>query len=300
MSNAGRTRPDCRVCKHLEATGNHRNGLFKDNLDNYPTHCPRWAEMDFEHRENIIKELGMCLKCLNPRYTLKNKADRLRHERDECSLAKRKRKNKYTCLNEECFLHWWVCTEHRDENRPLFETHAKELIKKRQNIVFAHPCISDPGVKHWHSNTPSKKINIAQPGPDNHTPKLGHNLADILTPIGPQGHSLPDPTQPLTPVPTAHQASRFTDVTNDVIPDDGLELPVMLPRPEDLTTVDVFTMIAAFTRGLLDHWNTHGHLPLAIQNTPFGEDTPAGLSRLAYKSLHKITVFLYIHTLSIH
>jgi hypothetical protein len=127
--------------------------------------------------------MGMCLKCLNPRYTLKTRAERSKHEQNECSVAKRKRKNKYTCLNEECVLHSWVCPLHRDENRPLFETHAKEFIEKRQNIIFAHPCISDPGVKHWHSNTPSKKTNIAQP-------TLGHDLADILTPIGPQGHSL--------------------------------------------------------------------------------------------------------------
>jgi hypothetical protein len=209
--------------------------------------------MDFEHREQIIKDMGMCLKCLNPRFTLQTRAERSAHEHNECSVAKRKRKNKYTCLYEECLLHSWVCTLHRDENRPLLETHAKEFIKKRQCIAFAHPGIAGPGVKHWHSDTPCKRSNIAQP----------------------------DPNQPLTSVPTAHQASRFTDVTNDVIPDDGLKMPVMLPRLEDLTTVDVFTMIATFTRGLLDHWNTHGHLPLAIRNTPFGEDTPAGISRLA-------------------
>jgi hypothetical protein len=45
----------------------------------------------------------------------------------------------------------------------------------------------------------------------------------------------------LSPVPTAHQASRFTDVTNDLeanndtIPDDGLEMPVILARLKNLT-----------------------------------------------------------------
>jgi hypothetical protein len=247
--------------------------------------------MDFEHREQIIKDMGMCIKCLDPRYTLKTRAERLKHEQNECSVAKRKRRNRYICLNEECFLHSCVCTLHRDENQPLFETHTKEFIKKRQTIVFA-----DPGMKHWHSNTPSKKFNIAQPGPDNHTPKPGHDLADILTLICPQGYSLPDPTQHLTPeylspVPTAHQTSRFTDVTddlggaNDIIPDDGLEMPVMLARIKNLTTEDVISIIAAFKRGLLNQWNAHGHLPLAIQNTPFEEDAHAGL-------LPKITILL--------
>ena len=36
----GRTNPDCRVCKHLEATGNHRSGLYEGHFDDYPTHCP--------------------------------------------------------------------------------------------------------------------------------------------------------------------------------------------------------------------------------------------------------------------
>jgi hypothetical protein len=214
--------------------------------------------MDFEHRELIIKDMGMCLMCLNPRYTLKTRAERSEHEQNKCSVAKRKRRNRYTCLYEECFLHSWVCTLHRDVNRPLLETHAKGTIKKRQYTAFAHPGISSPGVKHWHSNTPSKKFNIAQHGPNNHTPKPGHNLADILTP------------ECLSPVPTAHQASCFTDGTNDITPDNSLEIPVMLARPENLTIEDVIAIIAAFKRGLLDQWNTH-----------FEEDAPAGLSQLA-------------------
>jgi hypothetical protein len=143
-------------------------------------------------------------------------------------------------------MHSWVCTLHRDENRPLFETHKREFIERKQHILFAHPCISDPGVKHWHSNAPSKKTSIAQPGTDNHKPKPGHNLPDLLAPLGPQGQPLANPTLSLTPeclspVPTAHQASRFTNVThdleaaNDVIPDDGIELPVMLARLKNPT-----------------------------------------------------------------
>ena len=115
----GRTNPDCRVCKHLEATGNHKNGLYVGHFANYPTHCPLWAAMDFENREKIIWDMGMCSKCLNPRYTMHSRPQRKLHETNECSVAKRKRKNKFTCLNEECFVHSWVCNKHRDENRPL-------------------------------------------------------------------------------------------------------------------------------------------------------------------------------------
>jgi hypothetical protein len=81
---------------------------------------------------------------------------------------------------------------------------------------------------------------MARRGPNNHAPKRGH-----------------------TPVPSAHQTNHYTDVANDIIPDDSLKRPVMLSRIEDLTTVDMFATVAAFTRGLLDYWNTHGHIPLA-------------------------------------
>jgi hypothetical protein len=49
---------------------------------------------------------------------------------------------------------------------------------------------------------------------------------------------------------------------------------------EALATVDVVTRIAAFTKGLLDHWNTHGHLPVALQPTSFGEGAPTSLDHL--------------------
>ena len=96
----GRNHSDCRICKHLEISGNHRSYLYESHFSNFPTHCPRWAEMDFENRAKIIKEVGICTKCLNPKYTSKSKADRTKHIQRECSVASRKRKNKYTCLNE--------------------------------------------------------------------------------------------------------------------------------------------------------------------------------------------------------
>jgi hypothetical protein len=155
-------------------------------------------------------------------------------------VAKRKKRNKYTCLYMECFLHSWVCTLHQDTNRPLLDSHAREFIKKRQYSAFVHPGFAGPGVKHWHSDDSCKGSTT---------------------------------DQPLTSVTTDHQASRFED--------GGLKSPMMLPRPEALTTVDVFTMIATFTRGLLDHWNTHRRLPPALQHTSFGEGTPDGLNRMA-------------------
>ena len=59
----------------------------------------------------------------------------------------------------------------------------------------------------------------------------------------------------------------------------GLRPSTMHPRSEALATVDVFTRIAAFTKGLLDYWNAHGRLPVASQTTPSGEGAPTGLDQ---------------------
>ena len=36
-------------------------------------------------------------------------------------MSKKDAKNKYTCLNKECATHSWICTKHKDENKPLYE-----------------------------------------------------------------------------------------------------------------------------------------------------------------------------------
>jgi hypothetical protein len=219
----GRTNPGCRVCRQLEATDGHRDGLYEGHFGNFPTHCPLWAALDFEHRIQILRVTGMCLKCLNPRYTLETRAQRLAHEHDKCSVAKRKRKNRYTCLGVGCFLHSWVCTMHQDTNRALMDSHARECARQRQHFAFIHPGFAGPGVKPWISVASCQR-------------------------------------------PTVNQ--------------DGLEPPAMHPRSEALATVDVFTRIAAFTKGLLDHWDTHGRLPVALQPTSFGEGASTGLDHL--------------------
>jgi hypothetical protein len=54
----------------------------------------------------------------------------------------------------------------------------------------------------------------------------------------------------------------------------------MAPRLEDPGTVGTITATASLTSGRLDYWDTHGHLPLAIQSTDLGEAPTAGLNQL--------------------
>ena len=64
--SVGTRNDDCRVCQHLDKTGNHNGALYMGHYANYPTHCPQWAPMTIEERLKVIKEIGMCIVCLNP------------------------------------------------------------------------------------------------------------------------------------------------------------------------------------------------------------------------------------------
>ena len=46
---------DCRICKQLESQGDNRD-LYDGHHGNYPTHCPRWAEMTMEERLSTLQQ----------------------------------------------------------------------------------------------------------------------------------------------------------------------------------------------------------------------------------------------------
>ena len=131
----------CRVCQYLDRSGNHKGNLYMGHYANYPTHCPQWAPMTIEERIKVIKEIGMCMICLNPKYTVKTEAEKKKHQNSQCSVRKYNKKNKYTCLNTDCSTHSWLCLAHKEENKPLYDTHQKEFIERQQHIIFSHPVI---------------------------------------------------------------------------------------------------------------------------------------------------------------
>ena len=56
--------------------------------------------MEASERLKIIEAIGMCTKCLNPRYVHKTAGEMRKHIAQIRSI--RKRKNKYTCLKASC------------------------------------------------------------------------------------------------------------------------------------------------------------------------------------------------------
>ena len=69
---------------------------------------------------------------------VKTGMDVAKHHGTECYIRST-HKHKYTCLNNTCLLHSWICIEHSKENRPLIEAHHKEATKAKQTLPFLRP-----------------------------------------------------------------------------------------------------------------------------------------------------------------
>ena len=80
----GRYDGECRICRKLERSGNHKGNLYENHYGNYPTHCPRWAEMNFDDRNDIAIAAQFCTRCMSPKYKSKGRSDLLRHSTYEC------------------------------------------------------------------------------------------------------------------------------------------------------------------------------------------------------------------------
>ena len=155
VSHSGTTNNDCRICKILDTTGDHEGSLYVGHYGNYPSHCPWWAEMDQNEGHRITQKAGFCHRCLNPTFTFKAGPELQKHHLTDCYVSKTN-KHKYSCLNRDCLKHSWVCLDHTEENKPLFDTHCKEMADKKQNIVFSFVTLSPP------TNLPSEEQRTAK------------------------------------------------------------------------------------------------------------------------------------------
>ena len=92
--------------------------------------------MLMEEKEKIDRAVGFCPQCMNHKYHFKAFPQLNKHVATECPV-KYGRKNKYTCLNKECLMHSWICSKHKEENKPLYEAHIQEITSKNQKLNFA-------------------------------------------------------------------------------------------------------------------------------------------------------------------
>ena len=90
----GRYDGACRICRELEKSGKHKGNVYKNHYGNYPTHCPRWAEMTNKERGDIALAAHFCIHCMNPKHVFKSRNESQKHMRDECYMRRNGAKNK--------------------------------------------------------------------------------------------------------------------------------------------------------------------------------------------------------------
>ena len=151
---APRRLPDCRICRQLETQGDNRN-LYDDHYGNYPTHCPRWAEMTMSERLTILQQAGYCDHCLDPKKKFRNVREVLEHKRDECAVSRKK--NRYSCTVPNCSLHSWCCKPHRHKNDELLRAFNEEAAKRNHVFSFTltHAMTASGGSSSYHPPLPS-------------------------------------------------------------------------------------------------------------------------------------------------
>ena len=130
--------PDCRVCQTLEKKGDTAH-IYDSHHSSFPTGCPRFISMDVKERLQICKEAKYCLKCLDNRYKY------LPRDTNHKCAGDKKRKCKFTCPEDGCKSHLWICLRHRDKNTAIFDKLREEILQKfKLHFVFVAGKLREP------------------------------------------------------------------------------------------------------------------------------------------------------------
>ena len=119
---------ECRVCVHLSSTSSSHPNLFEDHLSNYATGCPKFMEATTEVRKTLVKKTKICPQCFHPEVIFHP------GHLKTCTFAKKK--NKYSCTEESCKDHMWICLLHKHKNKAAMEQFRKDMQRKGLSLTF--------------------------------------------------------------------------------------------------------------------------------------------------------------------
>ena len=102
---------NCRICKELEKRRDNKD-LYELHLGNFATHCPRWAAMPNDQRNEIAKAAKFCLLCMDPKVTYTGNSSGPKHK-----CITNATKHRFSCTVYQCCFHSWVCLRHKSENK---------------------------------------------------------------------------------------------------------------------------------------------------------------------------------------
>ena len=121
-----RTYKECRICKLLEASGNHGGTPYVNHYGEKNHCCPQWIQMDISEKRMTAMKAEYCLQCFDSETNIKTGLDVARHHKHGCHVMGTT-KHRFTCLNGGCLRHSWICRQHSKENGPLLEAHRQVM-----------------------------------------------------------------------------------------------------------------------------------------------------------------------------
>ena len=127
----------CRICVHLETTGNPSNDtLFNNHLGKKPVGCPNFMKVKSKVRRSLMIAVKLCQFCLDDEvvYTAQHGK--------ECSAAKKKSKSSYTCQAPGCAKHFWICADHEEDNKEKFTAANRRLSKHGLQVSHLAICMA--------------------------------------------------------------------------------------------------------------------------------------------------------------
>ena len=102
------------------------------NTKEIPLQRPHWqppiplpAVVDYGHHRKRKNRQDYKVLPTMPQLTVPHHKNYKKHLLTKCYVSNTK-KHKFTCLNEECTTHSWICKNHIEENTPLLTAHHKD------------------------------------------------------------------------------------------------------------------------------------------------------------------------------
>ena len=133
LFNPPKPLPSCIVC--VETQKKQQISPQLQHLSAHITGCPLFIEMNMFNRDKMAYTLKLCKSCLRLNST--------GHEK-ECIVIKLKKKNRedkskyeFTCREQFCFRHMWLCPKHKAGNQDSMDRKASDLDQKH-GLKLAH------------------------------------------------------------------------------------------------------------------------------------------------------------------
>ena len=127
LFNPPKPLPTCIVCVEVQKKQYIAPQLL--HLSVHPTGCPLFIEMNLVNRDKLASSLKLCMSCL--------RVDNTGHEKECIVLKLKNRKNKtektkyeFTCRDQYCYRHMWLCIRHKSSNQQSMDKKAMDLEQK--------------------------------------------------------------------------------------------------------------------------------------------------------------------------